>query len=171
MKGKIGTRQKAALLKAFAAAAALIPTETRRELALIGGTSFLKVEATETRTILTSQSQRRPLHEFWAVAEQNDRFCKGPVDNWEYTASNSIIVKLQFLAQGQGFAPSINKVEEVGSGGAVCASLQELALMKAKADDNRGSEEDLRDYDILLKRMAESGERFEYMPKGTEGEA
>jgi hypothetical protein len=165
---EIGSGQKAALLEAFHAAVALLPQNLRRDFILIGGTSLLTIGSTrETRDIdvaVTGPS----LHAFFAVAARDPRFKKGIMDDWEYTSNNDIIVPIEFLAQGGGFAPVIRQAREIVAGGGMRAGLGELAIMKAKAWVQRDEKKDLDDFKFLLTKMEELGESFGVLELGDE---
>jgi len=159
----IGPGMKAAILETFHSAVSLIPEDLRGGFVLVGGGALLMIGGNRKTEDIDFAVTAPALHAFFEAAANDSRFKKGPSDNWEYESSNDLIVPIEFLSQGGGFAPLIRVTKEVGSNGGVRAGLGELALMKAKSWLGRGEEKDLNDFRFLLTKMDEEGENFKDM--------
>lgn len=159
---QIGQGEKAALLEGFAAAAQLLPPASRKDFVLIGGTSMLTLGGTrwteDVDVIVTGQS----LNTFEEAAAGDPRFSKDAMATWTYAGSTpetrDICVWFEFLGMGDGFAPVI-RVARPALGG-FRAGLGELALMKARALENRGEDKDRTDLRFVLEKMEHSDESF-----------
>lgn len=157
----IGPGQKAALLEAFRSAVTLVPEDLRNGFVLIGGTALISLGHDRITEDVDFAVTAPALHAFFAAATHDSRFSKGSTENWEYTASNGIIVPYEFLAQGGGFVPIIRGASQViAGGGGLRAGLGELAVMKARAWLARDRPADLQDFRFLLTKMREIGEGF-----------
>jgi len=159
----IGPGMKAAILETFHSAVSLIPEDLRGGFVLVGGAALLMIGGNRKTEDIDFAVTAPALHAFFEAAANDSRFKKGPSDNWEYQSSNDLIVPIEFLSQGGGFAPFIRVTNEVGSNGGVRAGLGELALMKAKTWLGRGEEKDLKDFRFLLTKMEKEGENFKDM--------
>lgn len=162
----IGPGHKAALLEAFRAAVTLLPPNLRNEFVLIGGTSLLSLGGDRKTDDVDIAVTAPALHAFYTAAAHDARFRKGPTADWEYTSSSGIVVPLEFLTQGGGFAPIVRAAREILGGGGMRAGMGELAIMKAKTWLMRDERDDLDDFKFLLTKMRESGESFGELQPG-----
>jgi hypothetical protein len=153
----IGAGQKTALLEAFHAAVALLPQTLRNSLVLVGGASLLSLGGNRKTEDVDIAVTAPALHAFYSAAILDARFKKGGMDTWEYASSSGIIVPIEFLSQGGGFAPVIKAAKEIVAGGGMRAGLGELAIMKARTWLARDDEKYLEDFKFLLTKMHESG--------------
>lgn len=157
----IGQGLKNALLEAFIAAASLLPDAYAKEFVLVGGTALLYLGSTRSTNdvdfVITAQS----LNAFEAAAQNDSRFSKDSTEQWHYTSpANGIIIPFEFLAAGGGFV-SASKSPQLTSLGGYIPSLEELAVMKANAFNNRSELNDLSDLEFILRKMSDEGKRFE----------
>lgn len=88
------------------------------------------------------------------------------MEDWIYISSSGIVVPLEFLNQGGGFAPIVQAAQEIVAGGGMRAGLGELAVMKAKTWLMRGEDHDLEDFEFLLVKMSKTGESFRELQPG-----
>jgi hypothetical protein len=166
----IGAGQRAALLEAFSAAAALVPQDLRRSFVLVGGASLLSLGGTRKTGDVDVAVTGPALHAFHAAALNDERFNQLGGESWEYTSSNEICVPFEFLLQGGDFIPVIEGAREIGACGEMRAGLGELAIMKAKTWLDRDEDKDLQDFRFLITKMGEMGETFGTLQPGDEEE-
>ena len=134
MPAPIGKGLKLALLEAFSAAASLLPDAYAKEFVLVGGTALLYLGSTRTTGdvdfLITAQS----LNAFEAAAKNDSRFSKDSMEQWHFTSSAiGITIAFEFLAAGGGGFVSASKDPQPTSLGGFIPSLEELAVMKARA--------------------------------------
>lgn len=160
MPAPIGKGLKLALLEAFSAAASLLPDAYAKEFVLVGG-ALLYLGSTRTTGdvdfLITAQS----LNEFEAAAKNDSRFSKDSMEQWHYTSSAiGITIAFEFLAAAGGFVSASKDPQPTSLGGFI-PSLEELAVMKAHAFNDRSEPHDRSDLVFILRMMSDAGMQFE----------
>ncbi|KAI9682201.1 MAG: hypothetical protein M1817_000255 [Caeruleum heppii] len=152
---------KDVLLEAYAAAAALLSPQLRREFVLVGGAAIVALggdRATEEVEVAVMSSA---LHDFKKAARRPD-FKEDEYHNWYYIGKTDqtagIEVRIDFLEMGSDFTPSI--IAEQPIVGGFRAGLGELALMKARAWLSEKKEKDRNDFQLILSKMEMGTETF-----------
>lgn len=83
------------------------------------------------------------------------------MEQWHYRSSTiGIVIAFEFLADGDGFV-SASKDPQPTSLGRFIPSLEELAVMKAHAFNNRSEPKDRSDLEFILRKMSDEGMQFE----------
>lgn len=158
----IGRSQKAALLEAYAVTISLLPPPLRAEFLIIGGTSLVMLGSTRNTQDIDFAVSAMALNAFEQAACQDNRFAKGHVADWTYTCqeegTKDLVVPLEFLQMGGGFAPVIKVVKPADGG--FRPSMGELARMKAYAYMARSEESDLEDLRFLLSKSGRQARNF-----------
>ncbi|KAI9764138.1 MAG: hypothetical protein M1840_008698 [Geoglossum simile] len=107
MTNRIGSGDKAALLKAFAAAD-LVPPTLRRQFVLVGGASLGRTRRTSDVDIVVTAET---LNAFDETAAHDPCFSKDVVHAWSYTSTtpgiDSVCVGVEILGMGGGIASVI----------------------------------------------------------------
>lgn len=83
------------------------------------------------------------------------------MEQWHYTSSPiGITIAFEFLAAGGGFVSASKDPQPTSLGGFI-PSLEELAVMKAHAFNDRSEPHDRSDLVFILRKMSDAGMQFE----------
>lgn len=131
----------------------------------MGGTALLYLGSTRSTNDVDFLITTRSLSAFEAAAKNDLRFSKDSMEQWHYTTPS---IAFDFLAAGDG-SFSASKAPQPTSLGGFISSLEELAVMKANAFNDRSELKYLSDLEYILREMSDKRMRFENLEEEDKG--